>query len=382
MAFVIPSLSELVRLVENKMSVSFYGSSGSLRVNVLKVLSRVFAGAAYPIYLLMANLKKNRCIKTEDVEFLIGDGADFSLPHKPAGFAHGKLAFHGTSGTPIPVGTVFEKNGGRYVTITAGTVGGTTANYVECVAEKPGAEFNVEPYASLDLADGVQIVGLESAYAPEGLGGGILVSVVVDGQEQEWGETVEAYRERLLYRRNNPLSGSSAPDYKTAAMRFSFVTDCEVFSNWPTTNAVSIYVLDWNSVNPKLNTTELNELRSYMQNTVRRSICANVMVGSPDVVNCSATIALSDTSEQTKRAVIDALNNLLRTAWPGSTVSISDLQAAIKSSVAVKDVTISALKMNGVGPIDEQTFVRGGSASGITGSVGLFDYDSCIWETI
>ena len=47
MAFKIPTLSEVNRTVENGFSEAFYGTSGVLRAMVLKVFSKVVAGAIY-----------------------------------------------------------------------------------------------------------------------------------------------------------------------------------------------------------------------------------------------------------------------------------------------------------------------------------------------
>ena len=45
MALKIPTLSEVNRTVENGFSQAFYGTSGVLRAMVLKVFSKVVAGA-------------------------------------------------------------------------------------------------------------------------------------------------------------------------------------------------------------------------------------------------------------------------------------------------------------------------------------------------
>lgn len=378
MAFSVPKLDELVRIAENRMSVEFYGSSGSLRVTVLKILARVMAGTVYPIVLFLNYIRKNFFVKTADVEWLLQRGADWSLPNKPVGYAHGYLTFEGTGGATIPEGTVVEYNGARYSTTSVGTVGGSG---IECVSEKPGSEFNIDAGSKFTLSDGVEIAGLTSITTAEGLSGGVVFSVVVDGQNQEWGESVESYRERLLLRRRNPLSGSSETDYKDMALRFNFVTDCVVYPNWPTTNAVSIFVADWNSDNPQLNSGELQELREYVTNKSRRSICANVMVASPTVQNCSATFAISSTTDQVKTAVINALNDLLKTAWPGKTVTINELNEAVRSSVDVEHCSVYALVQNGQS-VTELTFTKSGTASAISGTIGKFVKEDCSWELV
>ena len=67
MALKIPTLSEVNRTVENGFSQAFYGTSGVLRAMVLKVFSKVVAGAIYLVILLVSALWKNSFISTANV---------------------------------------------------------------------------------------------------------------------------------------------------------------------------------------------------------------------------------------------------------------------------------------------------------------------------
>ena len=60
MAFKSKSLSDLVRVCENELSMQFYGETSVLRKSVLKVLAAVLGGALYMMQLhLVADIVNN-----------------------------------------------------------------------------------------------------------------------------------------------------------------------------------------------------------------------------------------------------------------------------------------------------------------------------------
>ena len=89
MALKIPTLSEVNRTVENGFSQAFYGTSGVLRAMVLKVFSKVVAGAIYLVILLVSALWKNSFISTANVDGLVRKGDVYGMPPKPASRARG-----------------------------------------------------------------------------------------------------------------------------------------------------------------------------------------------------------------------------------------------------------------------------------------------------
>jgi uncharacterized phage protein gp47/JayE len=84
MSFKIPTLSEVNRNVENGFSKAFYGSSGILRVMVLKVISKVVAGSMYLVVLLLSYIWKNSFVASAEVDGLVRIGSKRNFPPKPA----------------------------------------------------------------------------------------------------------------------------------------------------------------------------------------------------------------------------------------------------------------------------------------------------------
>lgn len=82
MAFKTKSLSDLVRVCENELSVQFYGESSVLRKSVLKVLAAVLGGALYMMSLLAVRIWRDRFVSTCGDDALDGFGTEYGIPHK------------------------------------------------------------------------------------------------------------------------------------------------------------------------------------------------------------------------------------------------------------------------------------------------------------
>lgn len=367
MAFSVPSLSEVSRTVENGFSSAFYGKSGTLRVGVLKVLSKVVAGAAYLPILFCQYIWRNSFVDSADAENLVRFGAWYNVPHKVASYSRGVVTVYGT-GT-LPAGIVLEDDSGHeYETITAVTM--TTAGVdVNVAALNPGSEYNLDEDSNINSQD--EIDGFTSAIVADGgIYGGVSVEVVVDGSTEYWGETVEEYRSRIKYRRQHPPMGGCDADYVQWAKKFSQVTDCWVFGNYPTTNSVAIYVSDFNSDNPQLNDTELEEIVDYITDEQRKPITANVLVASPSAVTVGVTVTIPVVNESSKTKVTDTLKEYLRAFGPGDTITIDGCNAAITAADIVDSSKVTNLKVDGATiSSGSYTLPKTGSSSDISGRV-------------
>lgn len=106
MAFQVPSLADVSRTIENGFSSAFYGSSGTLRFGVLKVLSKVVAGGCYLPILFCQYIFRNSFIDTCDVENLVRFGGWYNLPHKVASPARGLVDVTFSTAATIPSGAI------------------------------------------------------------------------------------------------------------------------------------------------------------------------------------------------------------------------------------------------------------------------------------
>ena len=355
------SLKDLVRIVENALAVQFYGLPGGqtnvLRKTVLKVLAAVLGGALYMLSLVEKRIWKNRFCSTCDVAMLDGFGVEYGVPHKPpmaaTGFAHVVLA-DGVNSVTFPKGTALTDSSSslEYEVTSATVVSGGSGN-VPIKALALGKESNLENGVPLQFRD-ADIAGIEEMYSYR-VDGGVLFNVEVDGDVQDWGETAEDYRARLLNRIQNPVNGGSKNDYYRWATKFPFVTDAFVIQNQPNVNSVSVAVANYNSDNVSCTSDQVAEVSRYMTDDVRRPITADVRVFSVTPVNITISATVLPFNETVKTSVDAAVKKYLRAVPPGSVVTFEDLELVVRSNSTAESFHIMSAR-KGTTAVSNLTF--------------------------
>ena len=349
MAFSTPSLNDFVRVAENGLSSAFFSEGSVLRKGVLKVLARVFAGVAYLVVLLLQKMWKNAFVMTCDVETLVDFGRDYDLPNKPESYAKGLVVVKSDgSAVTIPQGTVFTTDSGIEFECVADTSlsGGIAGTPISVIALASGDDSNCSTGMLLSFRDGTpEHVDESVAVDSEGLSGGTKIEVVVNGNTEYWGESVEEYRARLLnYRRNQPSGGCNA-DYKGWAERFASVSKCIVEANYPETNSVTCVLAHFseNSDSIAVNSTNVAEVAAYINDEIRRPVTADVRVVSCTEKSVDFTMAISPDNADNRASVRSALKKALRSYVPGDVVSKTDLTVNLKASSSVQSVSVVAV---------------------------------------
>lgn len=357
MALKIPTLSEVNRTVENGFSQAFYGTSGILRAMVLKVFSKVVAGAIYLVILLVSALWKNSFISTANVDGLFRKGDVYGMPPKPASRARGVVIFTGTGGTSVPAGTVLidEVTGNEYQLLTSATIpAGQTTATAQVYSLGFGASFNLPAETVLAFRDAAP-GEFEIAVDSEGLYGGSAVDVTVDGVVRQWGESVEEYRSRLKIRAKNQPMGGSVADYWLWAMSFSEVSNCFVVPNWPLTNCVSVYVADFRTSAISLNETILSEIRGYITSDDRRPATSQPVIGTVAPVTVGLTVAIPVVNDFYKDSVLKSLKDYFSMLGPGQSFSRETVRKRIVDFGGVDNCNILSMSVNDVTVADDYT---------------------------
>lgn len=354
MPFKVPSLAEVNRTVENNFSQAFYGSSGVLRAMVLKVVSKVVAGAVYMAVLFLSFIWKNSFVATADVDGLVRIGALRNMTPKPASPARGMIEISGPEGTSIAAGTVVvdEVFGNEYEILNSVTINevndqtglGTVA--VQAYSIGFGSKYDLPENTVLTFRD-IDIENVTIKVAEGGLYGGVSVDVVVDGVEKQWGETVEDYRNRLKKRVQNQTAGGNDVDYWEWAMSFSEVSDCFVVPNYPVTNFVLIFCADFRSPVIKLNQVILDKISDYICSNDRRPAAAYPFVSNVEPIRVSFVVAIPQLNDFYKNSIVEAVKSYFRTVGPNQSFSAESIRQAILANGGVSKAVVSGFQVKG-----------------------------------
>jgi uncharacterized phage protein gp47/JayE len=120
---------------------------------------------------------------------------------EPAVATQGTVAFTGTNGVPLPIGTAFNRiDGIGFTTTAAGTVSSSMVT-VPCICTTPGTIGNTVAGTAVNLASGVSGIN----------GGGAWVSTTTTGIDAE--DINTAFKTRYLQEYAAPPQGGDQADY-------------------------------------------------------------------------------------------------------------------------------------------------------------------------
>lgn len=347
------SLQDLIRYVDSAFALQFYSGASVLRKGVLKVLASVIGGSLYMISLLCRKIWKNRFLTTCDAEALPGFGVEFSLPHKSPTYSRGYVDVvlaSGSTSASVPLGTylVDPITNREYRTILSTEISESNAS-IRVVAASAGADYNADEGTELQWRDSTP-TGLEDTCEVSGGGlfGGYSVDVSIDGIIQQWGESAEEYRARLLERYRNPPHGGSESDYKQQAERFDFVSKAFVIPCQPEAGYVCVMLANFNTEQIAVQSDDVSEVEDYICSQARRVITANVLVFSVTPVDYTIRAGISPNNQEVQESVDSALKAFFADTKPGTSVLFENLSDYVRANSLATSFDVLAVMRNGV----------------------------------
>lgn len=229
-SFPIPTLKALSERVRGAFRSEMPGSDAWLWPSNLYVSAKVIAAACWELFLRLQWVVDQAFVTTAEGAYLDRHGADYGMPRLPATFAEGTGRFSGTAGAIVAAGLIVTNGAGaRFQVLSGATIPPSGSVDVPVRALAEGAASNTLDGATLSIEGSP--VGIDAATTPTGIGG---------GTDEE---TDERYRERLLFRLQNPPHGGAPADYVLWAREIAGVTRV-----WPVRAAfgagtVAIYFL-------------------------------------------------------------------------------------------------------------------------------------------
>jgi uncharacterized phage protein gp47/JayE len=112
MAFVRPTLTELVDRIQQDFVSRLSLVGAVLRRSIVYVLARVLAGAAHMMHGHIEFISKQMFPDVSEDEYLVRQAATYGLAKTPATYATATVTFTGTNGTVLPTGTVLVRPDG------------------------------------------------------------------------------------------------------------------------------------------------------------------------------------------------------------------------------------------------------------------------------
>jgi uncharacterized phage protein gp47/JayE len=331
-----PPLALLINQVQGAIQSRLPGSNPMLPVSLLGVLATVQGGSLQGQYGNLAYRAKQLMPDTADLDHLIRWASIWGLAQKLANQAQFQVTATGTPSTPIPPGTLLNRNdGATFTTNTDIDIGPNNAATLTVTAVTAGSAGNTPAGSQLTFSTGIP---------------GVLTTVTVGAQIVAGNddETPAALLQRLLFRLQNPPQGGCPTDYVIWATDQPGVTRAWVYPLWQGPGTVGVsFVMD-----ARANIFPLPADVAAVQAALNilAPVTATVIVFAPTQQPINPVIHLNIANTPAiQAAVITELGDFVtQAAQPGAvagqptqgTIYLSQLDDAIGNSPGVVDYTL------------------------------------------
>lgn len=328
MSFERPTLPELVARIEADFVSRLELASALLRRAVIKVLSRVIAGAAHMMHGHLDYLSRQLFPDQADDAYLVRQAGLFGISKTAPDYAQAVVEFTGTNGTVIPAGTILVRADGVEYSTDADTTIASGVAEADVTAEEPGADGSVTVGVTFSFSSAV--AGADSTST--------VTEVIQDGSDLE---TTEALRIRLLERLSDPPHGGTDADHIAWAKETPGVTRAWVQRQGQGPGTVVVRFVRDDDPDPIPDAGEVAAVQAVLDE--KAPAYATAIAFAPTAQSVAFTIEIVPNTAANRAAVQTSLEDLfLRESEPGGGMLLSAMQTAIGTTAGITDYTLTA----------------------------------------
>lgn len=296
MPYVPPTLAQCVEKSRQDFQANLPGSNSWLYPNNVAVSAKVMGGLIWSGFRFLAWILQQVLVTTSSREYLYMHGAELGVVPKVATAASGMIGVTGTVTLLIPTGTIFTRQDSLIMRSTAD------------VQIPPGgvAEVPVQTDLTGALTNTLSGTPVSTALA------GILTASslgVVGGTDAE---SVEAYRQRVLFKKRNPPLVGSPADYARWCLDFPGVTRAYITrANFGPGTVGVMFMMDTTYSNGIPTPADAANLKAYLEDIAPSD--AVIIVQAPIPLPVSLNIAsLKPYTATVRQAITDELQGMFQ----------------------------------------------------------------------
>jgi len=325
----IPTAQELRDRWNSDVVSKFPTAKPQNRFSFFGITGKAHALLLHGQYLFTQNIAKQIFVTTATGIFLDFHGSDFGVTRRPATAASGDVVLTGTNGSVIAIGTRIKSKGILYETQSVATITGGTAT-VEIESITFGLATQRDPAETMNFVT-----------TPVGLDNPVTVSAggLTGGFDRE---TDEEYRQRVLFRKRNPLQGSAPSDYLQLMLEVPGVTRPFVFPKEAGLCTVTNRFMTDNSTGNGIPTAgDVAAVLAFLESEIGAGV--DIFVFAPVAAPVAYDVTIDPDNQGVRDAVEQSLRDLhLREAEPGKLFPISKIRAAVSNAAGEDDNTVNS----------------------------------------
>lgn len=340
MPFNRPTLDEINKRIEQGISSRLFGKVALLRFAVLRVLSRVFAGAIHTSYGYIIKAIDQLFVTTATGVWLDRLGKMFKVLRKAGSFAFGQAEFISVIGSTIPKDTrIQDIDGIEYGTVNE-LLSTTGIDIIDIQAVEAGEAGNY----SEPLPGSFQLISPVSGVQSE-----VGIPFALTGGEDA--EEDEPYRKRILQKIQFPPMGGNTTDYEQWAAEVAGVDQAWNYQTFPGVGSTTTVITAVGD-NPVPSAVLLTDAQAYIDSVqcvtaVHFTESIEDSFGSPGQATIEFDIALLPNTSAIQDNIRTNLTDLFYPHTPGTDLLINQICSAIMTS-GTKDYTMLAIRVDGV----------------------------------
>lgn len=343
MSFTRPTLQQIIDRIASDFVAKITGSTTLALRSVLLIMARAYAGAVHGLYGYLDNQSKELFITTATGNDVGGQldthGTEFGVLRNIPTYATGSITCSGTVGINIPAGSALTSpSGNRYTTNALAVIGGGGTVLVAVTCDTAGSVGNDSAGVVLVFSSPIVNVNSSTTVDANGLAGGSDM------------ETDDAYRVRLLARKQNAPHGGSSADLIAWMKEVDGVTRAWTSNSYMGAGTVlCAFVMDAQSpITP--NSTQVSDMVNYLTSHVGTdgqaygvpvTMLPAMFVAAPLLHSVDMSIAITPNTSDVQWAVTNAMiDYLYADGNMGSTLYRSQMSQAISGATGLTAHTI------------------------------------------
>jgi len=328
--FQIPTPQEIRDQWFSEAQAQFPDTDPRLEKSLIGIIGKALSLAVHGMYVYLGFIARQIFASTAEAEYLDLHGTQLGLPRLEATKSTGTATATGVNGSVIPVGTQLSSGDDTfYQVLTEAVIAGGVA-----VLSLESVTFG----ASTNQAQSVQLIFTSPP-------SGVVSEAIVDTAGLTGGtdrEADEPFRERIRFRRQNPIQCGTATDYIQWALEVNQVSRAFVYPNELGVGTVVVrFMTDSFTVDGIPTASKVTEVTDYI--TERMPVNVLLTVLAPVAVPVALNIQISPFTQPVIDAVTLEVNDLFfRDAQAGSGIQISRLREAVSNSTGEIDNIVTA----------------------------------------
>jgi uncharacterized phage protein gp47/JayE len=386
MPFIRPTITEIAERVEQDHVSRLELQTPLLRRAMVRVLSRVVAGAAHLLHGFLEFLSRQIFPDLAERAYLLRWGSLFGITLKAAEFASGNVVVVGTNATVIPLASRLTRADGTAYTVDADVTvatltawAGTTAytvgalrrnggNVYQCITAGTSAGSGGPTTTATDITDGTAhwryiaagsaavlaavhaelagqdgnceigtAVAFESPIAGANASATFGYGGLASGADEE---DIEAYRTRVISRMRAPPHGGNETDYVAWALEVPGVTRAWCYPVEGGAGTVTVRFVRDNDASLIPDAGEVTAVANHI--APLRPVTAVVTVAAPTADALNFTLHIVPDTTATRAAVEAEIRDMiLRDSKPGETILLSHIETAIGNAEGITDFAVT-----------------------------------------